>query len=95
MTSSADNPPYRVLVLVSHMIPYGSCLLRLLNHNPRLDLLVTYSSIKERKQGPTASLESRYVHHIRWRSHLGDDSLDNLNTLCVGCHIFIQSYSSK
>ena len=39
--------------------------------------------------------ENLQVHHIRWRSHLGDDSLDNLITLCVGCHISTHSYSSK
>ena len=26
------------------------------------------------------------VHHLRFRSALGDDSLENLITLCVVCH---------
>jgi 5-methylcytosine-specific restriction endonuclease McrA len=26
------------------------------------------------------------VHHIQWRSRLGDDSEENLITLCVDCH---------
>lgn len=26
------------------------------------------------------------VHHLRFRSALGDDSIDNLITLCFSCH---------
>jgi HNH endonuclease len=26
------------------------------------------------------------VHHIVWRSHLGDDTTENLITLCASCH---------
>ncbi len=26
------------------------------------------------------------VHHIKWRSQLGDDANENLITLCVTCH---------
>lgn len=26
------------------------------------------------------------VHHIRFRSALGDDALENLITLCFACH---------
>jgi RNA-directed DNA polymerase len=26
------------------------------------------------------------VHHIRWRSRLGGDQLDNLIVLCAQCH---------
>jgi 5-methylcytosine-specific restriction endonuclease McrA len=29
------------------------------------------------------------VHHLRFRSALGDDSLENLITLCVDCHASI------
>ena len=29
------------------------------------------------------------VHHLRFRSALGDDSLENLITLCVFCHTSI------
>jgi 5-methylcytosine-specific restriction endonuclease McrA len=30
--------------------------------------------------------ENLEVHHIRARSKLGDDSLENLITLCTDCH---------
>ena len=33
--------------------------------------------------GSTTELQ---VHHIHFRSHLGDDVEENLITLCVGCH---------
>jgi 5-methylcytosine-specific restriction endonuclease McrA len=33
--------------------------------------------------GSTAEL---HVHHLRFRSRLGSDTLDNLIVLCVGCH---------
>lgn len=33
--------------------------------------------------------ENLQVHHIQSRSHLGDDSLENLITLCSGCHATI------
>ncbi len=33
------------------------------------------------------SLENRQVHHQIKRSHLGNDSLDNLVTLCAYCHM--------
>ena len=26
------------------------------------------------------------VHHQGFRSHAGNDSVENLTTLCVGCH---------
>jgi 5-methylcytosine-specific restriction endonuclease McrA len=31
-------------------------------------------------------LKNLDVHHLRWRSALGDDSETNLITLCRGCH---------
>ncbi len=31
------------------------------------------------------------VHHIRYRSHCGGDSTDNLLTVCQGCHAAIHS----
>jgi len=33
--------------------------------------------------GAMSNLE---VHHLEFRSHLGEDSADNLITLCSGCH---------
>lgn len=32
------------------------------------------------------SLLNLVVHHIHFRSRLGDDSEENLMTLCLGCH---------
>jgi 5-methylcytosine-specific restriction endonuclease McrA len=34
--------------------------------------------------GARSNLE---VHHTKFRSHSGDDSVDNLITLCTSCHI--------
>jgi 5-methylcytosine-specific restriction endonuclease McrA len=31
-------------------------------------------------------MENLQVHHIQWRSHLGDDSTENLIALCANCH---------
>ena len=36
--------------------------------------------------GSTMNLE---VHHVQFRSHEGNDSEDNLITLCVQCHKLI------
>jgi 5-methylcytosine-specific restriction endonuclease McrA len=32
------------------------------------------------------------VHHLKERSRLGDDELDNLITLCVDCHRIRHAY---
>jgi 5-methylcytosine-specific restriction endonuclease McrA len=32
-------------------------------------------------------VEDLQVHHIQWRSHLGDDTAENLVALCVKCHL--------
>ncbi len=32
------------------------------------------------------------VHHIQWRSHLGDDIESNLVTLCNICHQLLHHY---
>ena len=32
------------------------------------------------------SSENLQVHHVKWRSQLGDDSEQNLITLCSSCH---------
>lgn len=29
------------------------------------------------------------VHHLRFRNHLGDDSEENLITLCYRCHLTV------
>lgn len=38
--------------------------------------------------GAMANLE---VHHLQFRSHSGDDSEENLITLCAACHSAIHS----
>ena len=32
------------------------------------------------------------VHHIKFRSYAGDDSEENLITLCVECHALMHSF---
>jgi len=32
------------------------------------------------------------IHHIRFKSHGGDNSLKNLAGLCVGCHVNAHAY---
>ena len=32
------------------------------------------------------SFQNLQVHHLRFRSHLGDDEMTNLITLCASCH---------
>ena len=32
------------------------------------------------------SLDRLEVHHLRWRGRLGDDTDENLITLCANCH---------
>jgi 5-methylcytosine-specific restriction endonuclease McrA len=31
------------------------------------------------------------AHHVQYRSHLGDDSADNLTLLCARCHRLVHS----
>jgi 5-methylcytosine-specific restriction endonuclease McrA len=31
-------------------------------------------------------MEDLQVHHLQWRSQLGDDTLENLIVLCASCH---------
>ena len=57
---------YRVLVLATHVIPYGSSLLRLLAQDPRLDLLVAYCSM----QGAEAGIDPEFGIEIRWDTPL-------------------------
>lgn len=60
------EPRYRVLVLATHVIPYGSSLLRLLAQDPRLDLLVAYCSM----QGADAGIDPEFGIEIRWDTPL-------------------------
>jgi glycosyltransferase involved in cell wall biosynthesis len=61
-----SKPCYRVLVLATHVIPYGSSLFRLLAQDPRLDLLVAYCSM----QGAHAGLDPEFGIEIRWDTAL-------------------------
>jgi len=60
------EPRYHVLVLVTHVIPYGSSLFRLLAQDPRLDLLVAYCSM----QGADAGIDPEFGIEIRWDTPL-------------------------
>jgi glycosyltransferase involved in cell wall biosynthesis len=60
------EPRYRVLVLVTHVIPYGSSLLRLLAKDPRLELLVAYCSL----QGAEAGIDPEFGIEIHWDTPL-------------------------
>jgi glycosyltransferase involved in cell wall biosynthesis len=57
---------YRVLVLATHVVPYGSSLLQLLARDSRLDLLVAYCSM----QGSDAGLDPEFGIEIRWDTPL-------------------------
>jgi 5-methylcytosine-specific restriction endonuclease McrA len=37
--------------------------------------------------------EQLHVHHRQFRSHRGDDSEDNLITLCIRCHGALHGYT--
>lgn len=68
------------------------------NHQPlRLDP-VSYESLRQqvlRRDGWRCQLcgtiSDLEVHHKEFRSHSGDDSEENLITLCVNCHASIHS----
>lgn len=58
----------------------------------RLDPL-SYESLRQhvlRRDGwrcqSCGAMSNLEVHHKQFRSHTGDDSEENLITLCVGCH---------
>jgi 5-methylcytosine-specific restriction endonuclease McrA len=40
-------------------------------------------------------MENLQVHHIQWRSRLGDDVEENLITLCCSCHGLIHGATSN
>jgi len=61
---------------------------------PRLRLsLEEYEALRKRALGrdgwrcqSCGSQSNLQVHHVKPRSQLGHDALENLITLCVGCH---------
>jgi ATP-dependent DNA helicase RecQ len=61
---------------------------------PRLRLdAASYESLRQqvlRRDGwrcqTCGTMSNLEVHHKEFRSHSGDDSEENLITLCVGCH---------
>ena len=59
---------YRVLILVTHVIPYGSALFRLLAQEPRLTILVAYCSM----QGSQPGMDPEFDREIRWDTPLLD-----------------------
>jgi glycosyltransferase involved in cell wall biosynthesis len=63
-----EQQRYRVLVLASHVIPYGSSLFRLLAQDQRLDILVAYCSM----QGSHAGMDPEFNIEIRWDTPLLD-----------------------
>jgi len=64
--TAPENRPYRVLVLVTHVIPYGSSLFKLLASDPRLDLLVAYCSM----QGAEPGIDPEFGIEICWDTPL-------------------------
>jgi glycosyltransferase involved in cell wall biosynthesis len=65
-STATENPPYRVLVLATHVVPYGSSLFRLLANDHRLDLLVAYCSM----QGAEPGIDPEFGIDIRWDTSL-------------------------
>ena len=65
-TSTGESSPYRVLVVVTHVVPYGSSLLRLLATDPRLDVLVAYCTM----QGAEAGIDPEFGIEICWDTAL-------------------------
>jgi len=61
-----SNRRYRVLVLSTHVIPYGSSLLRLLSKDPRLEVVVGYCSL----QGAEAGMDPEFGIEIQWDTPL-------------------------
>ena len=67
---------------------------RLRQKRPRLRLsLEEYQTLRKRvlerdswRCQLCGSQKDLHVHHLQPRGRLGDDSLHNLITLCVGCH---------
>ncbi len=55
-------PRYKLLILASHVVPYGSSGFRLLAQDPRLDILVAYCSM----QGAERGLDPEFEREIQW-----------------------------
>jgi len=55
-------PRSKVLILCSHVVPYGSSGFRLLAQDPRLDILVAYCSL----QGAERGLDPEFEREIQW-----------------------------
>jgi glycosyltransferase involved in cell wall biosynthesis len=53
---------FRVLVLASHVVPYASPLFRLLEKDPRLDILIAYCSL----QGNEPGLDPEFGVKVQW-----------------------------
>ncbi len=66
--TTAGKRQYRVLVLVTHVIPYSSSLFRLLAKDRRLDPLVAYCSM----QGANVGMDPEFGIEIRWDTPLLD-----------------------
>lgn len=53
-------------------------------------LFLSYQALRkrvlERDSQFCGSQKDLHVHHLQARGRLGEDSLHNLITLCVGCH---------
>jgi glycosyltransferase involved in cell wall biosynthesis len=66
IAQTEEKRRHRVLVLVTHVIPYGSSLFRLLAQDSRLDVLVAYCSM----QGADAGIDPEFGIEIRWDTQL-------------------------
>jgi hypothetical protein len=60
--SARTSPEARrkVLVLASHVVPYGSAGFRLLAQDPRLDIQVAYCSMQGAERGLDQNLSGRF-----------------------------------
>jgi len=69
--------------------------------DPRLQLgPISYESLREqvlRRDGwrcqSCGTMSNLEVHHQQFRSHSGDDSEENLITLCAACHALVHRSS--
>lgn len=66
MATPSKDRPFRVLILATHVIPYGSYAYRLLAQDPRLQIEVAYCSL----QGSTAGADPEFGIEIRWDTPL-------------------------
>jgi glycosyltransferase involved in cell wall biosynthesis len=68
ISTTGKKRRYRVLILATHVIPYGSSLFRLLASDERLDTLVAYCSM----QGSHVGMDPEFGIEIRWDTPLLD-----------------------